>query len=111
LPLLRGAASASWRCLCYLAVPVGLYASSQGLWRRPAPRWAAAGLLLALPLAALVTWSQPAWLLGAAVLFVAAASGQRRWRAYHADLARWRREREQALLDELRALRRRDPDA
>ena len=94
-------------CLCYLAVPAALYASARGVWRRSAPWWGAAGLLLAGPLVPLfgrTDWSGLAT--GAAVL---AASLAVRWRvrAHEARMARWRTQREQALQDELRALRRR----
>ena len=94
-------------CLCYLAVPMALYASARGVWRRSAPWWGAAGLLLAGPLVPLfgrTDWSGLAT--GAGVLAVSLAV---RWRvrAYEARMARWRARREQALQDELRALRRR----
>jgi hypothetical protein len=89
-------------------VLVALYASVRGLRRRAAPGLAAAGALLALTFGALLAWGDPVEF-GTTVAVVGAAAlwARGRWRASQAALAEWRSRRDQALEEELRALRRR----
>jgi hypothetical protein len=95
------------RCLCLVTAAVALCASADGVLRRVAPWWGAAGLALTLPFLVLGGWGEPSrlWLTLATV--GVAGWARWRWRASRAALARWRSKRHLALEEELRARRRR----
>jgi hypothetical protein len=85
---------------------VALYASAQSVCWGTAPWWGAAGLLLALPFAALAAWGERSGLGFALALLGFFMWAGWRWRVSQEALAKWRSERDRDLRDKLRDSRR-----
>ena len=68
------------RCLCYAATATALYASCRAVLEKGGRWWGAAGLLVALPLVAVLGWGDPWVLLVVAGLAAALALSIHQWR-------------------------------